>query len=233
MSGQDSPRKQRARARRDPREWHGQRIVTETDLGTTFEADDAADRQRILRRRRIRHGVVLVLLVGLVAAAVYLAVGMARGDITLDALERTPSSSATSGSDCPAGPFDLQDPSSITVDVYNSTTIGGLAGTAAEQLRGRAFAVREIGNRDVDPTGMTAIIVAGEGGLANAFTLQRTIPDAIFVPDEREDRTVDVILGSAYKGLVAPQGVDETPAGLSCTAEDEQSPTPEATPTAP
>ncbi|THJ65795.1 LytR family transcriptional regulator [Arthrobacter echini] len=228
MSRPESRRKQRARARRDPREWHGQTIVTETDLSSTFETDDAADRRRT-SRRRIRHGVVLVVLAGLLATAVYVAVGLARGDISFDALEPSPRPSPTST--CPAGPFELQDASSITVDVFNSTTIGGLAGTAAEQLRERAFAVREIGNQDVGPRGMTALIVAGEGGRANAFTVQRVIPEAIFVPDEREDRTVDVILGSAYEGLVEPDAVDATPAGLFCGGEETQAPTPGATTT--
>ncbi|MBG6224969.1 hypothetical protein IWX63_001534 [Arthrobacter sp. CAN_A2] len=226
MSEQGSPRHQRAQAKRDPTEWHGQRIVTETDLGAVFTEDDA-DRRHRMSMRRIRHGVVLVLLVGLVAAAVYVAIGIARGDISTGVPEAVPEPTST----CPAGPFDYQDPSAITVNVYNSTSIDGLAGIAAGQLRGRAFAVREIGNRPVGPTGMTAIIVSGEDGRANAFTLQRTIPDSIYVADEREDRTVDVILGSAYAGVIPPERVDVTPAGLACAPEEGPTATP--APTAP
>jgi hypothetical protein len=225
MTEEDSPRRQRAQAKRDPTEWHGHRIVTETDLGAVFEEDDAARRRRA-SMRRIRHGVVLVVLIGLLAAAVYVALGIARGDISVGAAEASPEPTST----CPAGPFDYQDPSAITVNVFNSTTIDGLATTAADQLRGRAFAVRDIGNRQVGSTGMTAIIVSGEGGRANAFTLQRTIPDSLYVADEREDRTVDVIVGSSYAGIVPPEGVDITPAPLRCAGEDE---TPAPTPTAP
>ncbi|WP_181033596.1 LytR C-terminal domain-containing protein [Arthrobacter sp. SX1312] len=224
MSEQGSPRHQRAQARRDPTEWHGQRIVTETDLGAVFPEDDA-DRRRRVSMRRILHGVVLVLLLGLVIAAVYVALGVARGDIGTGAPEAVPEPTST----CPAGPFDYQDPSAITVNVYNSTSIDGLAGIAAEQLRGRSFAVRDIANRPVDRTGMTAIIVSGEAGRANAFTLQRTIPDSIYVADEREDRTVDVVLGSGYAGVVPPERIDVTPAGLSCAPEEG----PTAAPTAP
>jgi hypothetical protein len=225
MTEEDSPRRQRAQAKRDPTEWHGHRIVTETDLGAVFEEDDAARRRRA-SMRSIRHGVVLVVLIGLLAAAVYVALGIARGDISVGAAEASPEPTST----CPAGPFDYQDPSAITVNVFNSTTIDGLATTAADQLRGRAFAVRDIGNRQVGSTGMTAIIVSGEGGRANAFTLQRTIPDSLYVADEREDRTVDVIVGSSYAGIVPPEGVDITPAPLRCAGEDE---TPAPTPTAP
>ncbi|MHA7210232.1 LytR C-terminal domain-containing protein [Arthrobacter sp. MDT1-65] len=218
---EDSPRQQRAKARRDPTEWHGHRIVTETDLGTVFEEDDAARRRRI-SRRRIRHGIVLVVLVGLVAAGVVLALGLVRGDIRIGSSEAVPEPTST----CPAGPFDYQDPSAITVNVYNGTTIDGLAGTAAEQLRGRAFAVRDIGNREGGSA--SVFIVSGEGGRANAFTLQRTFPDSVYVPDEREDRTVDVVLGSSFAGLVPPEKVDITPAGLTCAPEEGSTPTPTA-----
>ncbi|MFC3298197.1 LytR family transcriptional regulator [Arthrobacter agilis] len=227
MSEHDSPRQQRAQAKRDPTEWHGQRIVTETDLGAVFVEDDAVRHRRTVRRR-VRHGIVLVLLVALLAAAVYVALGIARGDITVG--EAAPAPEPTSS--CPVGPFDYQDPSAITVNVYNSTTIDGLASTAADQLRGRAFAVREIGNRQVDSSGMTAIIVSGEGGHANAATLQRTLPESIFVEDEREDRSVDVILGSQYSGIVPPEAVDITPIALTCAPEEEAA-TPGPTPSAP
>ncbi|MHA7240922.1 LytR C-terminal domain-containing protein [Arthrobacter sp. TMS1-12-1] len=225
MSEQGSPRHQRARARRDPTEWHGQRIVTETDLGAVFTEDDA-DRRRRVTLRRVRHGVVLVLLVGLLTAAVYVALGIARGDIRTGAPEATPEPTST----CPAGPFDYQDPSAITVNVYNSTSIDGLAGTAADQLRGRAFAVREVGNKPAGRSGMTALVISGEAGRANAFTLQRTIPGSVYVADEREDRTVDVILGSTYAGVVPPEKVDVTPAALSCGSEGSTAPAPTTAP---
>lgn len=221
MTDGRSSRQQRAQAKRDPIEWHGHRIVTETDLGAVFSEDDAA-RQHRARMRRVRHGVVLVLLLGLLAAAAYVALGIARGDISVGASE--PSAAPTST--CPAGPFDYQDPSAITVNVYNSTTIDGLAGTVAAQLRERAFAVREIGNRDIGATGIPAIIVSGEGGRANAFTVQRTIPDSIYVADEREDRSVDVVLGPSYSGIVPPEGVDITPSGLTCAPEESATPPP-------
>ncbi|WP_104117654.1 LytR C-terminal domain-containing protein [Arthrobacter sp. B1805] len=219
MSEEESSRRQRAEAKRDPTEWHGHRIVTETDLGAVFEEDDAARRHRA-SMRRVRHGVVLVLLIGLLAAAAYVALGIARGEISVGASEPTPTPTST----CPAGPFDYQDPSAITVNVYNGTTIDGLAGTAAAQLRERAFAVSEIGNREGGPTGATAFIISGQAGRANAFTVQRTIPDSLYVADEREDRTVDVVLGSTYAGIIPPEGLDITPAGLACALEEGATP---------
>ncbi|MHA7263133.1 LytR C-terminal domain-containing protein [Arthrobacter sp. TMN-37] len=211
-------RRERALAKRDPTEWHGQRIVTETDLGAVFASDEAERSAR--NSRRIRHGVVLVLLAGLVGAAAFTAVGINRGDIRIAALEPTPRPTET----CPAGPFDYQDPSSVTVNVYNSTDIEGLAGTAAGQLRERAFVVAEVGNRPVDPTGMTAIIVSGPEGEANAFTLQRTIPESVYVVDRRKGRTIDVVLGSAFTTIAPAEGLDTTPGGLTCLASETPAP---------
>ena len=226
MTEQETPRQRRARAKQDPIEWHGHHIVTETDLGAVFE-DDGANRQRI-KRRRIFHGIVLFLLVGLIGAAAFVAVGVARGEIRLEFLETAAEADPSASADeCPAGPFDYQDPSSITVDVYNSTTIDGLAGTAAGQLRERAFAVRTIGNRDASSVNMVAVITSGEAGRANAFTVQRNIPGATYRSDEREDRSVDVVLGLAYDGIIPEEGLDITPAGLTCTVEEDPAATPE------
>ncbi len=220
MTEDPSGRRARALARRDPTEWHGQRIVTETDLGAVFTAEER-DR-RAVTSRRIRHGVVLVLLVGLLGAAAFTAVGINRGDIRIAALEPTPRPTET----CPAGPFDYQDPSSVTVNVYNSTDIEGLAGTAAGQLRERAFVVAEVGNRSVDPTGMTAIIVSGPDGKANAFTLQRTIPESVYVVDKRKGRTIDIVLGSGFSAIAPAESVDKAPGGLVCFAPETPAPTP-------
>ena len=228
MTDWRSARQRRLQAKRDPTEWHGHRIVTETDLGAVFVEDDAARRRRATHRR-VRHGIVLALLVVLLAGAVYVAIGITRGDISVG----EPAAAPTPTSTCPAGPFDYQDPSAITVDVFNGTTIDGLAGTAAGQLRERAFAVREIGNRELTSTSVTAIIISGEGGRANAFTVQRTIPGSFYVADEREDRTVDVVLGASYAGIVPPEGVDITPAGLTCAPEEGATTAPAPEPTAP
>ena len=99
MSEHGSPRHQRAQAKQDPTEWHGQRIVTETDLGAVFTEDDD-DRHRRVSMRKVFHGVVLILLVGLVSAAVYVALGVARGDISTGAPEPVPEPTST----CPAWP---------------------------------------------------------------------------------------------------------------------------------
>lgn len=228
MTDQPPHRHVTKRSKKNPIEWHGHRIVTENDLDNVFADTGDVERPHVYMRR-LRHGVVLVLLVALVAAAVFVAIGINRGDIRIAALEPDPEPTYT----CPAGPFEVQSPSAVTVNLYNSTTISGLAGTVGESLRERAFILGEIGNRAVNREGMTAIVVAGPNGYANALTLQRQIPGTVFVEDERVDATVDVVIGSGYEALVPEEELDATAAGLVCTDPTTASAEAEATSGAP
>lgn len=220
-----TPHRKPIRSKKNPIEWHGHRIVTENDLETVFADDGNVERPHIYMRR-LRHGVVLVLLVALVAAAVIFALALARGDIKLPVSEPSPSPTSS----CPAGPFDLVDPATVTVNVLNSTSIEGLAGNAATALEERGFAVGALGNRTVGRTNMTAIVVSGPAGYAQAFTLQRTIPGTVYVEDERPDATVDVVLGSEYEALIPAEEVNAEPGALTCELPSTASATPSAAP---
>lgn len=216
------------RSRKNPIEWHGHRIVTENDLETVFPDEGEVERPHVYMRR-LRHGVVLVLLVMLLAAAVLFALALARGDIRLSASEPSPIPTDS----CPAGPFEMVDPATITVNVLNSTSIAGLAGNAATSLDERGFTVGAIGNRSIGRTNMTAIVVSGPAGYAQALTLQRTIPGTVYVEDERPDTTVDVVLGSDFEALVAPEEVNAEPGGLTCELPSTASGTPAPSSSAP
>lgn len=222
------PKRKPIRSKKNPIEWHGHRIVTENDLETVFADDGNVERPHVYMRR-LRHGVVLVLLVALLAAAVLFALALARGDIKLAASEPT----ASPVSACPAGPFELVDPATVTVNILNSTSIAGLAGNAATALEERGFVLGAIGNRSVGQTNMTAIIVSGPSGYEQAFTLQRTIPGTTYVEDERPDDTVDVVLGSEFEALVPAEEVNTEPGALTCELPSTASATPSPSPSAP
>ncbi|WP_323960178.1 LytR family transcriptional regulator [Arthrobacter sp. JZ12] len=218
------------RSKKNPIEWHGHRIVTENDLEQVFADDGNVERPHAYMRR-LRHGIVLVLLVAVLAAAVYFALALARGDIKLEAGE-LPAPIVPDA--CPAGPFEPVDPKSVTVNVLNSTSIAGLADNAATALEERGFAVELIGNRTIGSTNMTAVVVSGPDGYAQAFTLQRLIPNSVYLEDERPDATVDVVLGSEFESLVAADKVNAEPGPLVCELPSTATPTasPTATPTA-
>jgi hypothetical protein len=157
-----------------------------------------------------------VLVVGLLALVVGAAVGWyltARSDdpvtTTLPGASCTPatgSSPATSTKPAPK-------PSSITVDVYNSTTRQGLAGTTASQLEKRGFVIATVAN---DPLGKTlagtAEIRYGPKGKSRAVVVAAQVPDSTLVNDKRKDKTVAMSLGKAFTGLATPE---EAAAALS------------------
>ncbi|MSS00260.1 LytR family transcriptional regulator [Arthrobacter sp. BL-252-APC-1A] len=183
----------------DPTEWHGHRIVTEQDLGAVFDDDESTEAaEERARRKRTLHTVVLGLLIAVLIGAAVVAQGITAGWIALPRAEPRPA--VESG--CPAGPYTYQPPESVTVNVYNTTATPGLAGQVAEALKTRGFAIGVVGNSTVNREGMTAIILSGPEGEPGAFTIQQQIPDTQYIQDDREDASVDVVLGSGYSDLI-------------------------------
>lgn len=197
----EPPRGQRKGAQEegDPTEWHGHRIVTEQDLGAVFDGDESTEAaEERARRKRTLHTVVLGMLIAVLIGAAVVAQGITAGWISLPRAEPRPA--VESG--CPAGPYTYQSPESVTVNVYNTTATPGLAGQVAEALKTRGFAIGVVGNSTVNREGMTAIILSGPEGESGAFTIQQQIPDTQYIQDDREDASVDVVLGSGYSDLV-------------------------------
>lgn len=104
-------------------------------------------------------------------------------------------------------------PAAITVDVYNSTTRQGLAGTTASELKKRGFVIGAIAN---DPLGKalpgTAEIRYGPKGKSRAIVVAAQVPDSKLVNDKRKDKTVALSLGKAFESLSTPE---EAAAALS------------------
>lgn len=205
-------------ARTDPTEWHGHRIVTEDDLGEVFDADPGfAARDRLARkalRRRRRHQVVIGFLAVLVACAAALSVAIMVGWVSLPKPEAAP----LPPTGCPTELFTYQAPETVTVNVYNATQAVGLATQVADALKARGFVTGIVGNRVVNREGMTALVISGPSGSDEAFTLQHQIPRTQYVRDDREDQSVDVVLGSGYTDLVAAEKIRSSDMGrLDCT----------------
>jgi hypothetical protein len=202
-----------ARKPKDVRVLHGHRVVTGPELRATFEA--AGDQDDPVRlRRRVVHGVVLVLLLGLIAGAIITAFAIISGQLKLP---------TTAGSDepqavCPAATFDYAPPEQVNLNVYNSTSRPGLARSVADELLGRKFVVGAVANTEAGYRGVAAV-VSGAAGQSAAFTVQRNVPGSDYFQDDRTDASVDVILAGDYKALAAADRVDQTPGKLSCPRE--------------
>ncbi|MCU1512170.1 MAG: hypothetical protein JWO34_2010, partial [Arthrobacter sp.] len=95
-----------ARKPKDVTVLHGHRVITGSELRATFvEQDDAPDNP-VRVRRRILHGLVLVVLVGLISVGIIVALGIMNGQITLPTTER----SRAAASLCPDATYDYVPP---------------------------------------------------------------------------------------------------------------------------
>jgi hypothetical protein len=192
---------------------HGHRVVTGPELRAAFETGhDADDTARV--RRRVLHGVVLVLLIGLIAAAIITALAIINGRLKIPAAEPAEKSVST----CPAGTFDYTPADQINLNVYNSTSRPGLARSVADEFLARKFVVGAVANIEAGYRGVAAV-VSGAAGQSAAFSVQRNLPGSDYFQDGRTDGSVDVILAQDYKALAPPDLVDQTPGQLSCPRE--------------
>ena len=203
-----------ARKPKDASVLHGHRVITGPELRATFtELDDALDNP-VRLRRRILHGVVLVLLLALIVAAIMGAVGVMNGQIKFPTAIQTQENVSL----CPDTTFNYTSNAKVKVNVFNSTGRAGLAKSAANEFRARKFAIGAVGNTQTGYRGVAAV-VSGAAGQAAAFSVQRNVPGSDYFQDGRSDASVDVILTGDYRGLMKPSLVDQTPGQLSCPRE--------------
>ncbi|WP_457948092.1 LytR C-terminal domain-containing protein [Pseudarthrobacter sp. alpha12b] len=198
---------------KDPGVLHGHHVVSGPELRAAMEAaNDADETARV--RRRVLHGVVLVLLIGVIGAGILLAVAIINGRLKIPSAEPAP----TPVSSCPASMFDFTPSDKINLNVYNSTSRPGLARSVADEFLARKFVVGNVSNINAGYRGVAAV-VSGVAGQAAAFTVQRNVPGSDYFQDGRTDASVDVVLAQDYKALVPPELVDQTPGKLSCPRE--------------
>jgi hypothetical protein len=204
-----------ARRPKDDTVLHGHHVITGSDLRATFVDDDDERDNSSRMRRRILHGVVLVLLVGLIAAAIVLALAIMNGQIKIPTAGR----SRPAASVCPEATYDYTPPDKINLNVFNSTSRPGLARSVADEFAARKFIVGSVANTTSSYRGV-ALVVSGAAGQSAAFSVQRNVPGSDYFQDGRTDASVDIILTGDYKELAQPELVDQTPGKLSCPRED-------------
>lgn len=204
-----------ARAPKDVTVLHGHHVITGSDLRATFVDDDELHDNPVRMRRRILHGVVLVLLVGLIAGAIVVALAIMNGQIKVPAAGRSEGAAAV----CPEARYDYTPPETINLNVFNSTSRPGLARSVADEFAARKFIVGVVANTTSSYRGV-ALVVSGAAGQSAAFSVQRNVPGSDYFQDGRTDPSVDVILTGDFKDLAKPELVDQTPGQLSCPRED-------------
>jgi hypothetical protein len=135
---------------------------------------------------------------------------------------------------CPAGfkraSVALREPKDVKINVYNATDTDGLAGGVATDFKNRKFQVVKQGNDGKKVDGV-AVLRYGPKGVAQAHLLRAFFLDEAtreFDPN-REDDTVDVVIGNSYRQLATTTEVNQALSGLgapqlppgTCAAEGE------------
>ncbi|HKU30980.1 LytR C-terminal domain-containing protein [Arthrobacter sp. NyZ413] len=211
-----NPRKQPKRPK-DMTRLHGHHVVSGSELRATFTDVPGPEGHPGWLRRRLLHGIVLVLLVGVIAAGIVGAIAVMNGVIRLPsaAITQTPATL------CPATVFDYTPNNKVSVNVFNATGKAGLAKSVADQLTARGYKVLGVDNTTTSYTG-TAVVVSGSSGQAAAFNIQRNIAGTDYFQDQRSNASVDIILAPGFSTLVQAGLVDNTPGKLSCPREDQR-----------
>ncbi|WP_188301724.1 LytR C-terminal domain-containing protein [Streptomyces sp. CBMA156] len=142
-----------------------------------------------------------------------------------------PTPGATDAAGAPAAaqgdPHAVPQPSAVTVNVYNATTKGGLAGRTAEEFKKRGFVIGKVGNAPAEldkKVPGTAQVIAGPAGAGAGTLVGSQIAGAAVTADARTDGSVDFVIGDSYNTLL-----DETQAAAALALATKPSPTPTAT----
>lgn len=204
--------------KRDTYEWHGHRIVSEEDFADYFGSQDPHLVAKVKRRRKIRHGVVLTLIILLLGGMSWLAIQVIRGDIAIPGWEHQVQEPPPV---CPDDTRDYMDPGGVTVNVYNSTLEPGFARTNADALAERGFQIGTVSNAQLADQHIRVLIISGREGLDQAFTVQKHFNGARVVLDGRDDDTVDAVLGEGHKGLKDPKKINDASGVLACLESGE------------
>lgn len=203
------------REREDPAEWHGAHIVDEQDL--SFSSDQKA-KGRARRRQNAVFAVMAVLVMTVTVGALLIATGNWKpgADATAaDTAEPTPVK--IENAKCPEVDFSYQDPQSFKIRVLNTTNIAGLASDTAKSLEERGFKIASLTSGWDSLSATTGAVIAGPDGYAQAFTVQRQVPGAVFIFDpEKWGTTVDLAVGEKYEGLQKDRKLDTSAGKLVC-----------------
>jgi hypothetical protein len=169
-------------------------------------------RDRRRRRHRITLVAVLVLLLaaGVVGAGYYTGrLGAPQKDVRVATAPPCPK---------PTRAAPVLTPAKVRVNVYNTTTIDGLAARVAATLRQRKFVIRAVANdpQDSKPAG-TAVVRYGTKGTAAARLVAAQVPRATLQRDARRSATVDLVIGKAFRTLAPVVRPSATPRPTPCT----------------
>lgn len=114
-------------------------------------------------------------------------------------------------------------PGEVKITVLNGSKRVGMAGITADVLKDRGFKIASIGNFDGDSVKDPAEIHYGPKGVLIARLLSAYVPDAYMIQDERDNDSVEIIIGQGFDRILnKEQAARElqrpyaSPSGPSC-----------------
>lgn len=108
----------------------------------------------------------------------------------------------------------------VTVNVYNASKVAGLADRTADELRERGFTVEKVGNDPYNSKVPKAEVRGRAKDAPEVLLVSEQLAGESRRGDDRDDATVDLIIGANYTGLVAkaPTAMDvDTPVAVCVT----------------
>lgn len=100
----------------------------------------------------------------------------------------------------------------VSIRVLNGTKFRGFARAVGEALNARGFNLVEVNNNKTSNIKRTTIYF-GKNAINEAYTVSANFTDAIIRMDDRQDKLIDIVLGSTFNNL-RPK-VDVPAAGAS------------------
>lgn len=156
------------------------------------------------RRARRRAALVIAGLLSALALVLVLSMAYVQGWFGMGGGDAEDASTTT------AAPVPSLAPEDVVVNVFNATSTVGLAGRTGDSLTDRGFTVDGVGNSDV-AVEAAAQIIHGPSGTEGAELLAEALgQDVTLVQDEREDATVDLVLGDAWEELPSAEDAEST-----------------------
>lgn len=148
---------------------------------------------QVRKRRRIRGPITLLLLLGLLSAVGYFGWNAV--------VNSQPSGTEPVCSSPGADGRQRISSNQVVVNVFNAGSVQGLARETADQLRKRGFRIGEVATEETE-TRVDNVLVRGRSVEAPEVQLVLAqLEGERPVGDNREDSSVDIVLGDRFKGL--------------------------------
>lgn len=134
---------------------------------------------------------------------------------------------------CVSQPVTQLTPDQVTVRVLNGGDVKGYATEIAKVLKARGYNIAVVSNTNETIT--TPVIVGATAESPAVKLVASNFPEATIRPDNRNDGTVDVLVGAKTDKTIPATGFASSvpvPNGNACLPKSQGSATPSATPAA-